>query len=192
MEVARNCSTPPEGFWFISVYGVQTNRAQLFIVRWTNTYVCLVKNPSSCVLSHVCFSKTSFHLCSLQENIPSRVCPSKTPSNIIDFPKSFKFPLLVSTKAWSSVCYLTKNLPHSAEFVASSCTGYTCRREGWIGGHCYSLLTWVTTVQWCDFCMYLWRICRVNVSEMFDYKNSQSTCIFFFRSVAILKSHLYF
>ena len=58
-------------------------------------------------LSHFCFSRTSFHLCvcfskallqesalvkhpflcPLQENTPSGVCPSKTPSNTTDFPK---------------------------------------------------------------------------------------------------------
>ena len=41
----------------------------------------LAKNPSSHVLSHACFSRTSFHLCLLQLNVPSRVCPSKTPPN---------------------------------------------------------------------------------------------------------------
>ena len=32
---------------------------------------------SSHVFSHACFSRTSFHLCPLQENTPSHVCPNK-------------------------------------------------------------------------------------------------------------------
>jgi hypothetical protein len=39
------------------------------------------------VLSPVCYSKTSFHLCLLQQNIVSHVCPSKTSLDITDFPK---------------------------------------------------------------------------------------------------------
>ena len=53
----------------------------------------LAKNPSSRVLSRACFSKTSFHLCSLQKNTPSCVCHSKTPCSTSEFPKSLKFPL---------------------------------------------------------------------------------------------------
>jgi hypothetical protein len=34
------------------------------------------------------FNKTSFHLCPTQENISSRVCPSKTPSDTTDFLKN--------------------------------------------------------------------------------------------------------
>ena len=33
---------------------------------------------TSCALSHVCFSKTSFHLCLLQQNVPYCVCFNKT------------------------------------------------------------------------------------------------------------------
>lgn len=60
-------------------------------VRQTNTSVSLTKNLSH-VLSHTCFSKTSFHLCPLQRNVPSRVCFSKTPSNTTDL-TTLKFPL---------------------------------------------------------------------------------------------------
>jgi hypothetical protein len=80
------------------------NGNQLYDVRHTNTCVSLTKTYSSCVLSHpcfsrtsfhlyllqqnihscVCFSKTSFHLCVLQENTPSHVCPSKTSSETTD------------------------------------------------------------------------------------------------------------
>jgi hypothetical protein len=38
-----------------------------------NTCISLAENLSSCVLSSVCFSRTSFHLCLLQLNIPSWV-----------------------------------------------------------------------------------------------------------------------
>ena len=70
LEAAANCSTPPEVFWCISLYG-RTNAAQLCSVRWTNTCVSLAKNLSSRVLSCAYFSRTSFHLCLLQLNIPS-------------------------------------------------------------------------------------------------------------------------
>ena len=33
-------------------------------------------------------SALAFHLCPLQVNVPSRVCPSKTPCNTTDFPKN--------------------------------------------------------------------------------------------------------
>jgi hypothetical protein len=77
LEGSRNCSTPPEVFWWISVYGVLTNAAQLCNVR--QTCALLAKNPSSCVLSCTCFSRTSFHLCLLQLNVPSWVCLSHSP-----------------------------------------------------------------------------------------------------------------
>ena len=98
-EVARSLDTPPEVFWCISLYGVLKISAQPQCVRQTNTCVLLAKNPSSCVLSHACFSRTSSllcllqpnipsqvclslsHLCPLQLNVPSRVCPNKTPSS---------------------------------------------------------------------------------------------------------------
>jgi hypothetical protein len=107
-EVARSLSTPPEDFWCVSFYGVPTKGAELHNVRQTSIQVLLLKNPSSHVLSHACFSRTSFHLCPLQQNVPScvcfskrsfhlyllqkntpsHICPSKTPSNTIDFPKN--------------------------------------------------------------------------------------------------------
>ena len=40
---------------------------QIYINFWT-----------SCILSCFCYSKTSFHLCLLQQNILPTVCPSKT------------------------------------------------------------------------------------------------------------------
>jgi hypothetical protein len=55
------------------------NGAQLCNVRWTNTCVSLAKNPSSCVLSCACFSKTCFLLCLLHLNVPSQVCLSLSP-----------------------------------------------------------------------------------------------------------------
>jgi hypothetical protein len=53
---------------------VPTNEAPLHNVRWTNICMSLAKNLSSHVLSHACFSRTSFHLCLLQLNFPSQVC----------------------------------------------------------------------------------------------------------------------
>ena len=97
-EAARNCSTPPEVFWCISLYGVLTNAAQLCNVRQTNTCMLLAKNPSSRVLSCACFSRTSFHLCLLQQNILypclpqgdilSPLCLKKTSFQIINFAKN--------------------------------------------------------------------------------------------------------
>ena len=87
-EAVRNCSMPPAAFWFFSFYRFATKGAQLCSVRPTNVHVSLAKNPSSHVLSCTCFSRTSFHLCLLQLNGPSRVCPSKTPSDTTDFPKN--------------------------------------------------------------------------------------------------------
>jgi hypothetical protein len=66
--VATNCSTPPEVFCQVSLYGVPTNAAQLCNVRQTHTCVLLAKNLSSQVLSHACFSRTSSLLCLPQRN----------------------------------------------------------------------------------------------------------------------------
>ena len=44
-----------------------------------STCVSLAKNPLSCVLSHVCFSRTSSLLYLLQWNVPSQVCLSLSP-----------------------------------------------------------------------------------------------------------------
>ncbi|EDL19643.1 mCG61979, isoform CRA_b, partial [Mus musculus] len=83
-------TVPPEVFWCVSLSGVLTNAAQLRNVRQTNTCVLLAKNLSLCVLSHACFSRTSSLLClpwpftpvsTLMKCFPSRVHPSKTPSN---------------------------------------------------------------------------------------------------------------
>ena len=47
-EVARSCSITQKVFclfvWWVSLYGVPTNAAQLHNVRWTNTCVSLAKN----------------------------------------------------------------------------------------------------------------------------------------------------
>ena len=90
-EAARSHGTPPEVSWYVPFYGVLTNAAQQCNVRQTNTWMSLAKNPSSQVLSHACFSRTSFHLCLIQENTPSCVCPSKTPSNMMTFQRTLKF-----------------------------------------------------------------------------------------------------
>ena len=71
------------------------------------TWVPLVKNTSSRVFSHACFSKTSFHFCLLQENTPSRVCPPQ--QNTIQHnwlsrePWSFHFtPVIPALRRWIS------------------------------------------------------------------------------------------
>ena len=113
-EVARNCSTLPEVSLCISLYGDPINWAQLCNVRQTKTCVSLVKNPSSHVLSCACFSRTSFHLCLLQLNIPPWVCPSfssvstsgkhsftclpQQNSIQLTFQRTLKFPLHVTTQ----------------------------------------------------------------------------------------------
>ena len=50
-EEARSCSTPPEVFCCVSLYGVLTTAAQLCNVRQINTCVLLAKHPSSPVLA---------------------------------------------------------------------------------------------------------------------------------------------
>jgi hypothetical protein len=59
--------------WCISLYGVPTNGAQLHNVRWASTPYLYKVYFIVCPL-HACFSKTSFLLCLLQGNSPSRVC----------------------------------------------------------------------------------------------------------------------
>ena len=59
-------------------------------------YMCVVREESFIhILSHACFSRTSFCLCLLQQNVHSQVCASKTPSyKLPDFskePLSFHF-----------------------------------------------------------------------------------------------------
>jgi hypothetical protein len=78
-EATRNCSTPSEVFSAFSLYGVPRNGSQLCNVRQINTCMSLVKNPSSRVLSHACFSRTSSLLYLLQQNVPSQVCLSPSP-----------------------------------------------------------------------------------------------------------------
>ena len=68
-----------EVFWCVCLYGALTNAAQLYNVRWTSMCALSVKNPSSRVLSHACFSRTSSFLCLLQPNVPSQVCLSLSP-----------------------------------------------------------------------------------------------------------------
>jgi hypothetical protein len=105
MEAERSCRNLTRRFWCISLYGVMTNWAQHHNVSWTNTCVPLAKNRLVCILSHACFSKTSFHLCLLQENTPSCVCPSKIPSDTTDFPKN---PEVSTSVAWPLVFSLCK------------------------------------------------------------------------------------
>ena len=85
-EVVRKYGMPPDGFWCISLHGVLTNAVQLCNIRPINTCMLLAKNRSSRVLSHACFSRTSFHLCLLQLNVPLCVAPAK--QHPIDFPKN--------------------------------------------------------------------------------------------------------
>lgn len=68
-EVARRHQSTTRKFsWCISFYGVMTNTVQQCNVR-CNTCLSLAKNPSSCILSCAGFSKISFHLCLLQQNV---------------------------------------------------------------------------------------------------------------------------
>ena len=71
--MARNCSTAPEGFFDVSLYGIPKNAVQLYNVRRTSTCMLLAKNSSSCALSHACFSRISSLLCLLQLHVPSGV-----------------------------------------------------------------------------------------------------------------------
>jgi hypothetical protein len=104
---SKNHGTSPEIVWFISLYGVPTNAARLCNVRWTNTYMPLARNPSSCVIPHACFNRASFLLCLLQQDIASQVCLSlftyvhvrKTILHVFapelskPFPKTLRIPL---------------------------------------------------------------------------------------------------
>ena len=91
-EAATNCSTPPKVFWCVFLYVNPANATQLQNIWQTNTCVSSPKNLSSPVLSCACFSRASSLLCLLQQNIPSCVCPSKTPSNPLSKePLSFQF-----------------------------------------------------------------------------------------------------
>jgi hypothetical protein len=70
--------------WLVSLNGaITTSWAQPHYEKWTSTRMLLgyctmllshclcshIYTPSSQVLSHVCYSKTSFHLCLLQVNV---------------------------------------------------------------------------------------------------------------------------
>jgi hypothetical protein len=63
------------------VHRVPTNAAQVHNVRWANICVSLAKNPSSGVLSHGFFSRTSSLLCLLQWKVPLPACLSLTPES---------------------------------------------------------------------------------------------------------------
>lgn len=106
----------PQGLWCISFYKVTTSRAQQRNVRRTNTRVSLAENPPSLVLSRVCFSKTSSRLCPRQENTPSRLCQSKTPSDPTDFPKKPHVSTPQSLMKYLTVLY-TKSLKLSGYFT---------------------------------------------------------------------------
>lgn len=72
LEAARNCSTPPEVFWCVSLCGVPTNAAQLPDVRWTNTFMPWAKTPSSRIVSRARRSRASFPcVCFREINVPS-------------------------------------------------------------------------------------------------------------------------
>jgi hypothetical protein len=137
LQATTNCSTLSGDFWCISFYGVPINAAQLHNVRQTS--VSLAKNRSSRVLSHACFSRTSSLLCLLPvplkcsfmylpwpfipvstlTNVPSRVCPSKTPSLLSKEPLSFHFTLLLD---YSSL------LGQGEGDCISKTTAYLCQR----------------------------------------------------------------
>jgi hypothetical protein len=92
-EAGRNWNTPEEICWCISLYGTPTSAAQLHNVRQTNSCVFLVKNPSSCVLSHVCFSRI------LSSVYASAKCALKNlcrPTDFLKNPPKFHFTLHVS------------------------------------------------------------------------------------------------
>jgi len=107
LEMAANCSSPPEAFWY--VFGVLAIAAQLINVRQTNVYMSLAKNLSSHVLSRACFSRTSSFLCLVQLNVPSWVClslshlsPQRAFTGLpqqstiqLTFPGTLKFPLQI-------------------------------------------------------------------------------------------------
>ena len=50
-EVARNCSTPPEVFWCVSLYGVLTNAAQL---HKAEQYMCVINKVSFFTCPFMC------------------------------------------------------------------------------------------------------------------------------------------
>lgn len=76
-EASRSCCIPPQFFGVFSLHIVLTNAAQQCMKG--NTCLSLTKNFLSCSLLHACFSETSFYLCLLHQNIPSRVYLSLLP-----------------------------------------------------------------------------------------------------------------
>jgi hypothetical protein len=76
----------------------------------------LAKSPSSRVLSCACFSRTSFHLCLIQETVPSCVCPSETPPDKTDFPEKPE----VSIPGSSTLLRLLTHNYTTVEFLRSS------------------------------------------------------------------------
>jgi hypothetical protein len=114
-------------FWCVSLYGVPTNGAQLHNVRWTDTCMSLAKNPSSSVLSRVCFSRTSSLLCLLQWNVPSRVCLSLLPVSTSGKP-SF-------TCLFQQNTIQNKWLQRTLKFPLEGLTGKRTKRRdtGWRG-----------------------------------------------------------
>lgn len=71
---------------------VMTKGTQLDNVRQTKACMSLAKNPS-CVLSHVCFSKISFHLWLLQRNVLHMFAPEKHHQTQLTFQRTLKFLL---------------------------------------------------------------------------------------------------
>jgi hypothetical protein len=71
-------SIPPEVFLVFLFIESLTNGLQLCGVRWANTWCVISKHPSS----------YAFYMLALVEHPFTCVCFSKTPSNIIDFPKN--------------------------------------------------------------------------------------------------------
>ena len=116
-EVARSCSITQKVFclfvWWVSLYGVPTDAAQLHNVRWTNTCVSLAKNlymsfhvfalakhPFTCV--H--FRKTLLHVFVLAKHHPTQ----------LTFQRTLKFPIQ------RVVCY-SSNFSVTIALVGVSC-----------------------------------------------------------------------
>ena len=95
--------------------------------------VSLATNPSSPILSHACFSRTSSLLYPLQENTPSHVCPSKTPSDTTDFPKKPE----ISTSLCNNVFARLTPLPLCTVHIYSSLdnTPSNCKTTQLPAGH---------------------------------------------------------
>jgi hypothetical protein len=85
-EMARSCQNHHKffgAFFFMEPYKWSST------TKWkVDQHMNVISEESSLVLSCTCFSKTSFHLCLLQENTPSCICLSKTPCDTTDFSKN--------------------------------------------------------------------------------------------------------